>query len=282
MFTANESEEIEEETLEIEVEGRKSVQSQYRLQSKHRVTFSSDIEEYEDNASDGTEAKDDNDDDDDAVDKELIEIIDRNDDETVKLDEFLRTMSIEEIFSNGSTDDNEYQTEIEVVEEILNDEQSIAKKKIPDSIEIKKKSFSTNTSTDSKCSTSKKSENKSIQRKRTKSATVHNATTKPDDILRIHLNVKSCCEFKYLENNRLPRYNGFFSQYGLSKDQLDRRELARRKNFENHLRRQRDILRAKQQIANLNELAFRQWLIRKNHQAKPKYKNFYDLHLNTK
>lgn len=117
--------------------------------------------------------------------------------------------------------------------------------------------------------------------KRNVSANVHrNSVNKNDnnhdDLLKIHLNVRACCENKYLDNNRLPRYNGYISQYGLSKDQLETREMNRKKYLEQRARREREIQRAKQQIAHLNEMAFQQWIIRKNHTTRPKYKNMYD------
>lgn len=279
----------------------------YRLQTKHRVTFSSDIEEYEDDATselDDTQYKDD---DDEAIDQELIEIIDRS--ESVmnttddKIDGVLRSMSIDEIYSD-TTDDNEYPTEIEVAEDI--DESSSINNSGEQSVQsemISIQSFAICGENDVnelppldeidvKVPSSAQAYPKKIplKNRRAESANAfygtcrkrHNRNNDDDNILKIHLNVKSCCEHKYLENNRLPRYNGMFSQYGLSKDQLEMREMNRKTFLENRMRRQREIMKAKQEIADLNELAFRQWLIRKNHEAKPKYKNFYDLHEKSK
>lgn len=289
------------------------------LQSKNRVTFSSDIEEYEDNLSDSTgeiQYKDDK-----AINKELNEIIDRRSENASKNDNYELTgflrMSIEELYDannkNGnsdtsSSDGNECTTEVEVAEEIDDSMSMVSVKENDDNLNdspekkqcqmptesdrsagmaIKRPTICLSTAANAlkfakfdkrKLSDSGRGRN----RCRTKSADHQqrsgrkSATTDEENLLKIHLNVKSCCEFKYLDNNRLPRYNGLFSQYGLSKDQLEHREQHRRKCIENRLKRQREIVKAKQQIAELNELAFRQWLIRKNHAAKPKFKNFYD------
>lgn len=82
------------------------------LQTKHRVTFSSDIEEYEDEVSE-TESVEIQykDDDDEAIEKEIAEIIERGERRTPitteqsridneQIDGLLKRMSIEEIYSN--------------------------------------------------------------------------------------------------------------------------------------------------------------------------------------
>lgn len=95
-------------------------------------------------------------------------------------------------------------------------------------------------------------------------------------LLKIHLNVRKCCEFRYLENDRLPRYNGYISQYGLNKDQLD--DLERNKLFKrqrsNEMRKQ---FREKMaQKSAENEQAFAKWLYHKQKTAKSRTKNMYD------
>lgn len=315
----------------------------FLLQSKHRVTFSSDIEEYEDDGSEADSAdvqyKDD-----EAIDKEIAEIIERGESapteqsintDNIQIDGLLKRLSIEETvnYSNdedSDTDDNEYTTEVEVVEEIneaiageLN-ENSVTPSPVPietvdnangRSVESERKrtppmlsesnegndppcracskvtsssardysSLTFNQLSQATCSVKRMSSKRpaTSQTKRIVSATVRRGSANrdainQDDVLKIHLNVRSCCENKYLDNNRLPRYNGYISQYGLSKDQLEARELNRQKYLEKRARREREIMRAKQQIASLNEMAFRQWLIRKNRLSRPKYKNMYD------
>lgn len=310
------------------------------LQSKHRVTFSSDIEEYEDDVSEAecavVEYKDD-----EAIDQEIVEIIERGEKSSMEndqIDEFLKRVSIEDVYSNDDdsiSEDNDYTTELEVGEEInetiigiqqiheiqamdgvtieteivnklhvqienaVNDEmeqnveaeakqeqEMITAPLIGNTNQINGNSLPCQACNKVKSSSARPAGQRINHKKsplpnRARSASVirnvPNKHNNPDDLLKIHLNVRACCENKYLDNNRLPRYNGYISQYGLSKDQLEMRELNRQKYQHSRARREREILRAKQEIANLNEQAFQQWLIRKNHLAKPKYKNMYDV-----
>lgn len=297
------------------------------LQSKHRVTFSSDIEEYEDDISDeeiaGVQYKDD-----EAIDKEIAEIIERDEnqaEENDKVDGLMKRLSIEEVYSNDDASDD-YTTELEVVEEIndtveesnINESNHLQSIVPIETININNSNVQTvkekekiivplnvtGNGTDGDkppCRACNKVNYTSSIRQGTKRPTTSQATTgfkrstisqtnrivsanmprnsmnkDSDDLLKIHLNVRACCENRYLDNNRLPRYNGYISQYGLSKDQLEQRESNRQKYLEKRARRDREITRAKQEIADLNEQAFRQWLVRKNHVARPKYKNMYD------
>lgn len=336
-----------EQNIRVDMEPLNSENSpnkidRYRLQSKHRVTFSSDIEEYEDEVSE-TESVDIQYRDDIANDNEVAEIIERDEKASIEqqsiintqIDGMLKRMSIEQVFKNDEdslSDDIDYRTEFDIIEEIndaiikeTQNETSIERTahveiaSVPIEEVIQSDSNLKNEQTvqiDIKTDVENKQNAEIPVKKRSSSAiqtnnvppcrvcnkakntqsTVRSATTirptslgqrvtsaiRPtnkceQDILRIHLNVRSCCENKYLDNNRLPRYNGYISQYGLSKDQLELRELNRQKYCEKRARREREIMRAKQQIADLNEQAFRQWLIRKNHLARPKCKNMYDV-----
>lgn len=305
------------------------------LQSKHRVTFSSDVEEYGDDVSE-VDSTDVQYKDDEAIEMEIAEIIERDEKQTIQsgvethqIDGLIKRLSIDEVFSNDedSTSDNDYTTELEIVEDQIVEEQIVQvtnNTKISEKItkhdeipsvptdkkdsmiqqsrtnEISRQHFNNKINGGSKlknensptCNACIKSTTTSApynyrrsgmkrpataQIHRTKSANTANKESHQDELLKLHLNVRACCENKYLYNNRLPRYNGYISQYGLSKDQLEMRELNRKKFIENRARREREIMRAKQQIADLNELAFQQWLIRKNRCARPKYKNMYDV-----
>lgn len=295
--------------------------NQMKLQSKQRVTFSSDIEEYEDNISDldddSMQYKDE-----ETIDNEVTEIIERsenglnsnNDFDMAEMDGFMNNMSIDEVYSSEENndseidddDDNEYATEIEINSSEQqenkecnqtntgghrndNDTKQNSSPKNQTNLMPKSKNEqkSKNQQTNTKCFSSIHSAQRILKKakKKAKSDEQRTASDKSikydsnqePEILKIHLNVKSCCEHKYLENCRLPRYIGYISQYGLSKDQLELRELNRQRYQEKRMRKQRDILNAKQQIADLNEQAFKQWLIRKDRNAKPKYKNMYDI-----
>lgn len=103
-----------------------------------------------------------------------------------------------------------------------------------------------------------------------------------DDLLRIQLNFKCCCEHKYLENSRLPRYQGYFSQYGLSKEELEaraeRKELLRKMKYENWLRKNEE----KEMKTLINEHAYSQWLSEKSRNVRRKDKNMYDYDIHGK
>lgn len=299
------------------------------LQSKHRVTFSSDIEEYEDEASEADSAevqyKDD-----DEIEKEIAEIIERDQPsvestDSLPIDGLIKRMSMSEVDSNDDdTVSDDYATELEVVDElIVEDDQNtdiFEEFTKPDETTLSEpideeysilQTFQANGQTkppfngkisatngnseacnacNRATTASARYTTKSAGMKRPATAQIHriasadstynhrrmNKEQHQDDLLKIHLNIRSCCENKYLDNNRLPRYNGYISQYGLSKDQLEMRESNRQKFIEKKARREREIMRAKQQIYDLNEKAFQQWLIRKNRMARPKYKNMYD------
>lgn len=282
------------------------------LQPKHRVTFSSDVEEYDDDfdcADADAEYKDD-----EEIDGEVAEITD-SDKMSIEIDQIdglMRFMVIEEkIGPEMSGDDNEYPIRLEDVNDVdkqddechgtevkskstdQNDDLIEPTYNVNDNIPVCRPCTKTESlaiqqtnrkrPTSSKPIGAKQYQNE-INRSKNRiasasaSTSTYNRTMGPsNDLFKIHLNIRTCCENKYLDNDRLPRYNGYNSQYGLSKDQMEQRKLNHQKYMEQRTRRNRDILKAKQQIACLNEQAFRQWLIRKNHSTRSKYKNMYDL-----
>lgn len=324
----------------LNVDSTNKLHSNELLQSKHRVTFSSDVEEYEDDlceddCGDGiVQYKDD-----EAIDREVAEITGFDTKSSTlegdKIDGLMKFMTIEEnIYANdddngdGCTSDNE--SELEILEKInyhfeqnecqdpeaksmsidqiqsnayelvkfkntTNAQKNIKKSEIVLSINGNVSACRPCAKTDTTITTTKQissykrpSSTKAIgtdlerykretsrSNKRSVSASASasssNRSINPsNDLFKIHLNVRACCENKYLDNNRLPRYNGYISQYGLSKDQIEQRNVNRQKYMEQRTRRNRAILRAKEEIANLNEQAFRQWLIRKNHVTRSK------------
>lgn len=101
-------------------------------------------------------------------------------------------------------------------------------------------------------------------------------SARDDDLLKIQLNFKCCCEHKYLENDRLPRYKGYFSQYGLSKEELEeraaRKEEMRKMKYENWLRKKEE----KQMKSQINEHAYAQWLKEKLRTVRNKEKNMFN------
>lgn len=264
------------------------------FQSKQRVTFSSDIEEYDDRTSitddESTTYKNDKD-----VDNEITEIIERSEcasdeREIDEIDGLIGNISIAELFSNGNSLDEDYPTEIEVMNDTSSEHNTSQSNNSPAHQTVQSQSnllrqncgHNKTHSNDSHVNQMRLKFNlnfapNKIKRVRPTSAKPfkYNAN-KSKPIFSIHLNIKSCCKHKLWENCRLPRYNGYISQYGMSKDQLEGRELNRQRSRVNRMRQQRQILHAKQEITALNEQAFRQWLIRKDRTAKPKYRNMYD------
>ncbi|XP_055609379.1 FK506-binding protein 5 [Uranotaenia lowii] len=87
---------------------------------------------------------------------------------------------------------------------------------------------------------------------------------------------RKCCRHKKRVNDKLPYYNGFHSEYGLSRDELiakQKRVEAKKQRF--HERTQKKI--EEQQIkAQTNEEAFASWLNKKLKNSLNKYHNMYD------
>lgn len=283
------------------------------LYAKHRVTFSSDVEEYDND--DFCEDDDDDDGckDDEDIDREVAEITESEDRPTDEMDGLMRFMSIHDTIYPDDDDDefvlvndneNKYLPRLNNSE----DTNDMANGHVATSNQGSIETITLPCRTCSKPHTAKIQQTchkrptsskpigtvEGAKRKnaihRSKNRIASALPTMPlssssllanrnvsNDLFKIHLNVRACCENKYLDNNRLPRYNGYISQYGLSKDQMEQRKLNRQKFMEQRTRRNREILKAKEEIAHLNEAAFRQWLIRKNHLSRLKYKNMYDL-----
>jgi hypothetical protein len=72
---------------------------------------------------------------------------------------------------------------------------------------------------------------------------------------------KDCCQYKETDEykNKLPRYNGLYSHYGLSKDELERRESKQLENCQLQFRRQSRQTEQKEFLAKTNEEAFAKW-----------------------
>lgn len=94
--------------------------------------------------------------------------------------------------------------------------------------------------------------------------------------LKIQLNFKPCCEYKYLENDRLPRYCGYISQYGLSKEQLELREKRKERFKERQSDKTAKQLQEETMKSEVNEEAFARWLQNKMRNSRSMTKNMYD------
>ncbi|XP_002021411.2 uncharacterized protein LOC6595866 [Drosophila persimilis] len=94
----------------------------------------------------------------------------------------------------------------------------------------------------------------------------------------IRMNYKTCCEHRHSLQEKLPRYTGYMSEYGLSAQQLQRREqkLRRKQRYvmEQTLRSNEHDLKKMQD----NERAFTTWLKNKMRYPINKTRNMFDAH----
>lgn len=72
---------------------------------------------------------------------------------------------------------------------------------------------------------------------------------------------KKCCNYKETDEykQKLPKYNGFYSHYGLSKDEIERREHKMLNNVEVKRRRSSQYIEKQENLAKNNEDAFAKW-----------------------
>ncbi|KAH8234952.1 hypothetical protein KR032_006254 [Drosophila birchii] len=100
------------------------------------------------------------------------------------------------------------------------------------------------------------------------------STTSPS----IRMNYKICCEHRHSLQGKLPRYTGYMSEYGLSAQQLQRREqqLRRKQRFS----MEQTINRNEQELKKMqdNERAFTTWLKNKMRYPINKTRNMFDAH----
>ncbi|KAH8345858.1 hypothetical protein KR067_007769, partial [Drosophila pandora] len=94
----------------------------------------------------------------------------------------------------------------------------------------------------------------------------------------IRMNYKICCEHRHSLQGKLPRYTGYMSEYGLSAQQLQKREqqIRRKQRFsmEQTLNRNEQELKKMQD----NERAFTTWLKNKMRYPINKTRNMFDAH----
>lgn len=91
--------------------------------------------------------------------------------------------------------------------------------------------------------------------------------------------IKDCCQQKTSEEylNKLPKYKGAISEYGLSTMELEQKFLKEQKSF--HLKQMKEYQKhqEKEIIAQTNEDAFRKWLFEKMRHPINKSKNMFDV-----
>lgn len=102
------------------------------------------------------------------------------------------------------------------------------------------------------------------------------SVSKASPTLSLKLNYKTCCEYRNAENQRLPRYTGYLSEYGLTKEQLDARE--RRIKVKREKVMEKNLNATKAQIDKMceNEAAFTSWLKNKMRYPVNKTVNMFD------
>ncbi|XP_037720354.1 coiled-coil domain-containing protein 181 [Drosophila subpulchrella] len=100
------------------------------------------------------------------------------------------------------------------------------------------------------------------------------STTSPS----IRMNYKICCEHRHSIQGKLPRYTGYMSEYGLTAQQLQRRDqqLRRKQRFS----MEQTINRNEQELKKMqdNERAFTTWLKNKMRYPINKTRNMFDAH----
>jgi hypothetical protein len=74
---------------------------------------------------------------------------------------------------------------------------------------------------------------------------------------------KQCCQYKETDEykQKLPKYNGLYSNYGLSKDEILRRELKQLENIELKQQWIHKRVKQKEHMAKNNEAAFAKWWV---------------------
>ena len=72
--------------------------------------------------------------------------------------------------------------------------------------------------------------------------------------------VKLCCKNNEYKQ-KLPKYNGFSSIYGLSKDELERRHFKQLRSIEIRQRRAAKKKEQKEYFAKINEEVFAKWYV---------------------
>lgn len=100
------------------------------------------------------------------------------------------------------------------------------------------------------------------------------STTSPS----VRMNYKICCEHRHSIQGKLPRYTGYMSEYGLTAQQLQRRDqqLRRKQRFS----MEQTINRNEQELKKMqdNERAFTTWLKNKMRYPINKTRNMFDAH----
>lgn len=122
----------------------------------------------------------------------------------------------------------------------------------------------------------------SFRRKKTTGNTNTNTTANsnagaPSELTDLKFNYKTCCEYKHSEQEKLPKYTGYLSEYGLSREQLERREAQLQRKQNQALQKALASSEKEMQKMQDNERAFTKWLKNKMRFPINKTKNMFDV-----
>ncbi|CRL01166.1 CLUMA_CG014469, isoform A [Clunio marinus] len=76
---------------------------------------------------------------------------------------------------------------------------------------------------------------------------------------------KTCCQYKKTDEykQKLPKYNGFKSNYGLSKEEIEKRKYIQLRQQQQQQFKELQKMEQKELLARVNEEAFAKWLYKK-------------------
>uniref|UniRef100_A0A1I8N732 Coiled-coil domain-containing protein 181 n=1 Tax=Musca domestica TaxID=7370 RepID=A0A1I8N732_MUSDO len=98
----------------------------------------------------------------------------------------------------------------------------------------------------------------------------------PPEVTELKLHYKTCCEFKNAQQ-KLPKYTGYLSEYGLSRDQLLEREQKLRRKQHSMLQETLKTTEEEMRKMHDNERAFTSWLKNKMRFPINKTRNMFDV-----
>lgn len=97
------------------------------------------------------------------------------------------------------------------------------------------------------------------------------------EITNLKLNYKTCCEYRNSDCAKLPKYTGYMSEYGLSRDQLEKREQTLQIKHKVVVEKSLKATEAEVQKMQDNERAFTTWLKNKMRFPINRTKNMFDV-----
>lgn len=98
----------------------------------------------------------------------------------------------------------------------------------------------------------------------------------PPEVTDLKLHYKTCCEFKNAQQ-KLPKYTGYLSEYGLTRDQLEEREQKLQQKQHSLLQQTLKTSEAEMRKMHDNERAFTTWLKNKMRFPINKTRNMFDV-----